>query len=402
MNIHVHLDRLNDRVFEALYSRALVYNACWEDPAIDRQVLDIHPGDTMVVIASAGCNVLDYALDDPGRIHAIDMNPRQTALLELKLAGIRALTFDDFFEIFGTGRHARFPTLYATTLRPQLSPFAQRYWDRHQGVFDVRQGVTGGLYFHGLSGKVARSFHLYLKCRRRLAHGVAALLETNTLSDQREAYDQLIAPHLWSESMNWVLSRQFTMSMLGVPHPQRREVENQHPDGVAGFIRGAIEYVFRQISMRINYFWRLYLTGAYTIECCPEYLKRENFSRLQNGLVDCIEPRTCSVTEMLNTAQERITKFVLLDHMDWMSSYLPRALTDEWQAIFASAADQARIIFRSAHQWPSYLESVRVNDGDRSYRITDRLRFYPERAAALQPLDRVHTYAGFHIADICA
>ncbi len=57
MNFQVQLERLNERVFEALYSRALVYNACWEDPAIDRQVLNIHSTDTMVVIASAGCNV---------------------------------------------------------------------------------------------------------------------------------------------------------------------------------------------------------------------------------------------------------------------------------------------------------------------------------------------------------
>jgi hypothetical protein len=30
------------------------------------------------------------------------------------------------------------------------------------------------------------------------------------------------------------------------------------------------------------------------------------------------------------------------------------------------------------------------------------LAFQPALAAALQPLDRVHTYAGFHIADIRA
>jgi len=34
----------------------------------------------MLVITSAGCNVLDYALLAPKRIHAVDANPRQTAL----------------------------------------------------------------------------------------------------------------------------------------------------------------------------------------------------------------------------------------------------------------------------------------------------------------------------------
>jgi S-adenosylmethionine-diacylglycerol 3-amino-3-carboxypropyl transferase len=90
-------------VFDAIYSRSLIYNACWEDPAVDRQALGIAPGDRMLVITSAGCNVLDYALAGPAAIHAVDANPRQNALLELKLAGIRRLAFDDFFLLFGAG-----------------------------------------------------------------------------------------------------------------------------------------------------------------------------------------------------------------------------------------------------------------------------------------------------------
>ena len=77
-------------MFNAIYSRTLVYNACWEDPAVDRQVLGVTGDDNLLVITSAGCNVLDYALLGPKRIYAVDANPRQTALLELKLAGIRA------------------------------------------------------------------------------------------------------------------------------------------------------------------------------------------------------------------------------------------------------------------------------------------------------------------------
>ncbi len=101
------IDRLDQKVFDAIYSRSLVYNTCWEDPAVDRLALALRPQDRMLVIASAGCNVLDYALVAPACIHAVDANPRQTALLELKLAGIRHLEFEDFFAVFGDGRHPR-------------------------------------------------------------------------------------------------------------------------------------------------------------------------------------------------------------------------------------------------------------------------------------------------------
>ena len=149
------MDRLDQKVFDGLYSRSLVYNACWEDPAVDRQALRLGPDDSVLVITSAGCNVLDYALQGPRRIYAVDANPRQTALLELKLAGIRKLEFDDYFRIFGDGYHARFRELYRQRLRSELSGFTRSYWDRYANWFTSRHG---SFYYHGLAGFVARGF----------------------------------------------------------------------------------------------------------------------------------------------------------------------------------------------------------------------------------------------------
>jgi len=53
-------DRLDQNMFNALYARSLVYNTCWEDPAVDRRALQLGADDTVMVISSAGCNTLDY------------------------------------------------------------------------------------------------------------------------------------------------------------------------------------------------------------------------------------------------------------------------------------------------------------------------------------------------------
>jgi S-adenosylmethionine-diacylglycerol 3-amino-3-carboxypropyl transferase len=87
-------------VYNLIHRRHLVYNTCWEDLRLDRQALELGPDDTVLAITSAGCNVLVYALDRPRRTHAVDINHRQNALLELKLAGIRRLGSDDFFQMF--------------------------------------------------------------------------------------------------------------------------------------------------------------------------------------------------------------------------------------------------------------------------------------------------------------
>jgi S-adenosylmethionine-diacylglycerol 3-amino-3-carboxypropyl transferase len=387
------VDRFDQRVFNAIYSRSLVYNTCWEDPAVDRRALDISRNDTMLVITSAGCNVLDYALAAPRRIHAVDANPRQNALLELKLAGIRRLDFGDFFAVFGEGFHDKFPAIYRDALRADLSPFAREYWDRNADWFASRRG---SFYYHGLSGLVAGLFRSYLRLRPALAEPVHAMFDTKNLEDQRRLYDEHIRPQLWGPAMNWALSRQLTMSLLGVPTAQRREVQNQHPGGVAAFIRAAIEYVFRELPVWDNYFWSVYVRGRYGENCCPEYLKAANFMALKNGLADCIETHTTTVTSFLRHAREPVSKFVLLDHMDWMASHDVTALRDEWHVILEHAAPGARIIFRSAHARPDYLEQLELRSG----RLRFLLDWHPALAVQLQTRDRVHTYAGFHIADV--
>ena len=388
-------DRFDQKVFDALYGRSLVYNTCWEDPAVDRQALELGPDDTVLVITSAGCNALDYALQGPRRIHAIDANPRQNALLELKLAGIRRLEFDDFFALFGKGFHPHAQRLYRGLLRPELSTFARIYWDRRINWFCSRHG---SFYFHGLAGFVARGFRSYFRLRPQLARPIAELFAADSLELQRDLYEKRIAGELWTPVINWVLNRQLTMSLLGVPHPQRRLVQKQHPDGVAGFIREAIEYVFCNLPVRDNYFWRVYLTGSYTRECCPNYLKEEHFAALKGGLVDSIRTQSCTVTEFLQQGGEPITRFVLLDHMDWMSSYYPAALVEEWNAILERAAPDARLLIRSAHANPPFLDWLRV--GARQVRLDALFDFQHAQAAQLQGQDRVHTYPGFIIADL--
>ncbi len=392
------IDRVDQRVFDTIYSRSLVYNTCWEDPAVDRLALVLGPEDRMLVIASAGCNVLDYALLSPECIHAVDANPRQTALLELKLAGIRHLEFEDFFAVFGAGHHPRFEFVYREALRDSLPRFARDYWDQ-RGHWFAAARPNDSFYYHGLSGMVARGFRTYLRLQPGLRASVHTLLEARSLQDQREIYDQRIRPQLWGRAVNWALSRQMTMSMLGVPHPQRKEVERQHEGGVAGFVREAVDYVFRSLPVWTNYFWALYVRGRYSAGCCPEYLRPDNFIALKRGLAERIEVHTCTVTHFLQGTRQRISRFVLLDHMDWMSSYYPEALAEEWDAIRERAVPGARVIFRSAHREPGYLDGLRLRDGRA---LRDLLEFHRGLSASLQPLDRVHTYAGFHIADMRA
>jgi S-adenosylmethionine-diacylglycerol 3-amino-3-carboxypropyl transferase len=386
------------RFFEAIHRHQLVYNTCWEDPRLDRAALSIGRADQMLVITSAGCNALDYALDEPAHIAAVDVNPRQNALLELKQAAIRALDFEEFFALFGRGCLPAWADRYRRLLRPQLSLWARRNWDRKGSYF--ARGGSRSFYYRGTAGRVARGLNAYLDHVVRARQAIDALLGASTLAEQRDIYDRQLRQRLWRPLLRRLAGHDAMLAMLAVPRPQREHLERAYPLGIAGFIEERIEQVFRDLPIADNYFWRVYLTGAYSATCCPEYLKTGNFARLKAGLVDRISTHTCSVEQFLVAHQSPVSCFVLLDHMDWLCDDGLPALQAEWQAIVRRAAPGARLLWRSGGRETGFIDDLRVEVQNRTLPIGSLLTYSRELAADLHARDRVNTYGSFHVAQL--
>lgn len=186
----------HDRIFKSINRNHLIYNACWEDPRIDRCLLKLDRNSKIVMITSAGCNALDYLLDSPTEIHAVDVNPRQNALLQLKLKLIEQLGFADLFAVFGTGSHREFKELYLALLRKHLPDYAQEFWDTNPHYFSVT-GLKKSFYYYGTSGNVAWIISQYFKSNKKLRTYVYDLLEAQNLAEQKEIYAK-IEPELWN------------------------------------------------------------------------------------------------------------------------------------------------------------------------------------------------------------
>jgi S-adenosylmethionine-diacylglycerol 3-amino-3-carboxypropyl transferase len=397
--IHTRTTRqkLNTRIFKAVHGRNLIYNTCWEDPALDRVALKLGPDDKLVVITSAGCNALDYLLAGAGEVHAVDVNPIQNALLELKRAAILGLDHDAFFELFGRGRSPHARQMYQDALRRRLSPRAQVYWDKHISFF-LGKGWRKSFYYRGTSGLLAKLVLMNVHVLHRLRKPIQALLDAGTVEEQRTIYESNIRPRIWTPWLRWFLSRSLTLSLLGVPWPQRDQITSQYQGGVAQFIRDQMETVVTQLPFGDNYFWRVYIQGYYTPDCCPEYLKAGNFRALRAAM-SRLHVHTSTITEFVK-GRTGLTRFVLLDHMDWMSCNNPQGLVEEWNAILASAGPGARAIFRSAGLRVNYLDHLLVSRQGRQVELGSLLRYHPELAAELHQRDRVHTYGSFYIADL--
>lgn len=389
---------ISGRVFKFVHGNNLVYNTCWEDPRLDRRALELTERDRVLVITSAGCNALDYAIAGAGHVYAVDMNPRQNALLELKVAGIRHLQFEDFFRLFGDGYHPRAAEIYQQTLRASLSPWAQAYWDRWIKFFDSSRR---SFYFRGTSGSFARGINFYVDRVARVRAEITDLMDATSTCDQARIYEG-IRDRFWRRSLRFAMNRDTTLSMLGVPKAQRQQIEKQYPGGILRFIEDSMEAVFAKLPISDNYFWRVYITGKYTPSCCPEYLKAENFQLLKDRNLDNVSVHTDSVQGFLEKNDVAISRFVLLDHMDWLSDHFFPLLESEWQAILSRATPKARILWRSGGLRTDFIDEVSVLREGKPTLLPELLHFNAGLAAELHQQDRVHTYGSFYIANLAA
>jgi S-adenosylmethionine-diacylglycerol 3-amino-3-carboxypropyl transferase len=372
-------------VFNLIHGNRLIYNACWEDPQIDRQLLQIDTDSKIVMITSAGCNALDYLLDAPREIQALDVNFRQNALLELKLALFARRNFDDLFAMFGDGRCDQYQEIYQD-IRDLLSPAAQSFWDRKISYFSG-QGWRKSFYWRGGAGDFAWVLRRILMWNGQRRQAIEKFLESDTLAGQKEYYPSL-EEKLFSRPVSWLIRQPWCMAMVGVPMAIRL-LEQTHPGGLNGYVQDKLKQVMTELPFDSNYFWRVYLTGSYSPTCCPNYLKRENFDRIKS-LLARIKIHTCTLTEFLAKYPGSYTHFILLDHQDWLAWHQPETLAAEWEAIFANGSAGAKILLRSAGLNLDFVPAA----------AKSKLRFFPEWTAALHTRDRVGTYGSLHLAEV--
>ena len=377
----------HDLLFRHVHGSNLIYNCAWEDPRIDRELMELDQDSTVVMITSAGCNALDYLLDQPARIHAIDVNFRQNALLELKQAIIAQGHFDTLFEMFGIGSHVRYQEIYSG-VREMLSPASQGFWDRRIGFFNPKS-LKKSFYYHGTSGLAAWVMgNALFRLRPNIRNFAESLLDCRSLAEQREAY-ALIETEVMGRFSNWLFRQPALMTLLGVPRPQIQLIESTYPGGLTGYVTDKLKHVMTELPIGDNYFWRIYITGSYTLHCCPNYLRREHQEPLREH-IDRIAPYTGTLTHFLRENPGHYSHYVLLDHQDWLAWNDPAALAEEWELILANSRPGTKILMRSAGIDLDFVPQL----------VRDRLRFQPERTARLHLCDRVGTYGSTHFAEV--
>lgn len=356
----VYFDEINPQYHQ--FKDQYIYAFTWEDPREDHNILKFSAKDTVLAITSAGDNILSYASlpNPPKRIHAVDLNPCQNHLLELKLAALRTLTRKQVWAMFGEGRIKNFQDILYTQLAPHISSNAFQYWAERGGdTFDVN---GRGLYDTGSTRWALRLARYIFKVFGVSDH-VKKLCLCKTIAEQKQVWEDHIKPSLFNPVVATLMVGNpiFLWKALGVPASQAKMMGNS----VLRYVIDTLEpLLLRSLISQDNYFYYLTLVGKYAKDNCPDYLTEKAFNRYharneKTGEVplDTIRLHTDTLQDVFaRLSKKSISVAIIMDHMDWFDPQGNEA-DNEIAALSKCLADGARVMLRSASPSPWYIKS---------------------------------------------
>lgn len=242
------------------------YSQCWEDPVVLRKALSVKTGDVVLSITSGGCNSLALLLDDPAAVIAIDKNPAQNYLLELKIKAIQYLPYGDCLELLGL-RDSTSRLRHFEQLAPKLSAEARAWWQSNKQL--IKLGVMA-------SGRFERYIAFFRRFLLPLVHRTSVIescLNQTSLEKQINFYHTTWNCRRWRMLFN-IFFNKILLSLFG-RYPGAFVYADTRSISRHFFER--FEYAMTRIPIKDNYFLRYMLTGSYIENSLPVYLDPENF-----------------------------------------------------------------------------------------------------------------------------
>ena len=316
----------------------LMFAQVREDPELELAALAKGARDRLVVISSGGCTALSLLAAGAGHVTAVDVNPAQNHLLELKAAACARLAAAEASALLGgAGSPARARLRTAAALRGQLSPAAQEHWERRPAA------IAGGVLAAGRSekfiGLVAAAVRAFVHPRDRIAR----LLSCSSLAEQREVFARVWDTRRWRALFHLLLNR----AVMGrAYHPSF--FAQATPMSFAEHFLALFRRTLTQLPVRSNYFLHHMLTGRYGDHTLPPYLAAAGtpaFDQLgaRLHLVDGgIED------QLARMPAGSVTGFALSNIAEWLDASGVERL---FRAVLRAAAPGATVVFRNFVGW---------------------------------------------------
>jgi S-adenosylmethionine-diacylglycerol 3-amino-3-carboxypropyl transferase len=258
----------NEQQIDNSYLR---YANCWEDADILIEGLDLQKGDSILSIGSGGDNSFSLLINNPEIIVAVDINPNQLKLIELKKAAYKVFNHQEFISFLGFVEVNNRIELYAK-VKPFLNKEDQEYWQER--IVEIEEGIIHQgkfeKYFKTFRDKVLSKVHSNKK--------VDQLFEKKTPKRQEIFFYNKWNTWRWRLLFKVFFSK-YVMGKFGRDPKFLKQVAVP----VSSFILDKAATHLGSTYSQSNYFLEYILTGKFSINL-PHYVRKENFDSIKNNI----------------------------------------------------------------------------------------------------------------------
>lgn len=326
---------------------ALHFAQVREDPELEIRALAVGAGETAVVVGSGGCTALSLLAAGAGRVVAVDVNPAQNHLLELKLAAVTGLSRARAVRFLGGWDMPAAVRLRAyRRLRPRLSPAAREYWDARSSA------VGRGVLEAGTTERYLRVAAALLRWLVHPARRIRRLLACATLDEQRAFFAREWNNRRW-RALFALVGGKAALRRVYRPDFFRHARQARF----AEHFRERLEHTLTRIPVGRNYFLHQLLTGRYPADpaALPPYLADAHALR---GAAERLRIVDGGYTSFLATLTDAsVDAFALSNICEWMPIPAIDALFAE---IRRTARPGARLVLRNFVGWTEVPEPWRA------------------------------------------
>ena len=359
----------------------LRYSTVWEDHVLLERGLAPRLGDDLLVIAGAGDNVLNLLLREPRRIVAIDVNPAQAALVDLKLSALSALEHHDFLQLLGlTAAQPLARLSHYERVRARLSDSSRAWWD------DRATTIADGIAESGRLERYIAGFRAHLDLA-----DVDRLLSSRTIAEQRAN-----AGFLFSSELCRAFTEYFSAENLGVRGRDPSQMQYVGDDiDVTAHLLSRLRWVCTELPVAGNVYVQRFFRG---IETDSPYLRRDAYPRLRR-LAPRVEIVTAELSEYLSMqATSSFDHAGLSDLFEYLSSDATSAVADDLARVIRPGGRIAYwnlFVPRAASVSSRATRGISVDN-----RNTSNLKFLESLSNALWASDRAWFYRAFRVEEV--
>lgn len=247
------------------------YSTSWEDADLLLHALKPKEGEHILSIGASGDNVFSLLTTSPNQIIAIDSNPLQLHLIELKALAIKNLDYFEYLAFIGVKPSQNRLSVYFG-LRNDLTSAARQYWNQNES--QIEQGILH-------IGKFERYLRMFGKYILRTIHRqktIETLIAPKSGNAQSAFYDSQWNTLAWKLLFKIFFSRAI-MGNFGRKRAYLAQVNIDVGKAILERTRNHLS----STECQKNPFLEYILYGNFN-DHLPHALREENYAMIQSNI----------------------------------------------------------------------------------------------------------------------